>query len=196
MIRFLAIPIFCLLSISSEAQPQNGPFGFNIGSDINIHDCEKIDSPGKYSCKAKKEHPDFESYGVEYYPETGICWIKGIGRNIEFDSYGVSLKAVVDKITGQIESVYGKSTDLSDFISYNALWDDADEWMMAVRQGERYYMTSWESDEGYIPTKNVDKIFIAAQALSSDVGYPVIEFYGDNYEQCKDISNEAGASAF
>ena len=196
MIRFIAVPIFCLLSISTTAQTQTGPFGFDIGSDIDTYDCDKIDAPGKYSCKAKKEHPDFESYGVTYFPETGICWVKGIGRNIESDRYGVSLKSVIEKITGQIESVYGKSTELTDFLSYNALWDDSDEWMMAVKQAERYYMISWESDEGYMPVKNVNKIYIAAQALSSDVGYPVIEFYGENYDQCQKVSDQAGASAF
>ncbi len=186
------------VSIQSIGQSGDGPFGFDIATDINNYSsCTASDSPGMYRCStASKPHPDMEYYMVQAFPSTGICWIKGVGKDIDDSGAGLRTKGAADRISAQIESVYGSERKLTDFLQYESIWDEFDDWMMGLVRNERYYMYVWQSETGFNPLKNVEQIYVAANALSGNVGYVVVEFYGINNDDCDDLANKAGAEAF
>lgn len=186
------------LPLVVKAQSYDGPFGFDVGSDISEYaNCSKLDQPGIYQCSsAKKPHPDIEFYVVKHFDEVGICWIKGIGNDINDNGYGTNTKAQVDKIKSQIEGVYGDSTKSFNFLSAGSIWDEGNDWMMGVVREERYYNFFWTEDDGYIKIKKIDSIYLTANALSSSKGYFSIEFAGENKDRCDSIANSEGASAF
>jgi hypothetical protein len=190
--------LLLLLPLAVNAQNYDGPFGFDIGSDISEYDdCSETDSPGMYRCaSAKKSHPDIEYYIVQYFEGVGICWIKGIGRDINDNGYGNSTKAIVDKIHSQLEGVYGKSTKDYNFLSAGSIWDERNDWMMGVAKDERYYNFFWTEEDGYKKIKNIKNIMLSAKALSSSTGYFIIEFAGENEDRCDSIANSQGSSAF
>lgn len=192
------LTITMILILNAHAQAADGPFGFEIGSDLSSYEnCSKGENLGFYVCtSAKKEHPGMETYVVQYFEGIGICWVKGIGKDISDNGLGYSTKGTADKLKNQVAKVYGEPTDLFDFLSYGSIWDDLDDWMMGLAQQERYYTYAWSTEDGYQKVKGIDQIMISAKATSSNKGYVVIEFQGENGELCDRAESAEGESAF
>lgn len=192
------LSLLMVWSLNTYAQSGDGPFGFDIGSDVSSYkNCSKSNDTGMYECNsAKKPHPDMESYIIQHFDGIGICWVKGIGKTISDNGSGLSTKAQTDKIKSQIENVYGKSTRTFDFLTSGSIWDDFNDWMMGVAKRERYYRHYWNTDDGYQQVKRIKGIAVVAQALASDKGYVVVEFAGDNEDLCEEAANARGEDAF
>lgn len=187
-----------IFSLHASAQNGDGPFGFDIGSDLSSYEnCEKMKKLGMYNCSsAKKPHPDMEGYLVQYFDGVGICWVKGIGKDISDNGLGLSTKALTDKIKNQVTKVYGKHTNDFDFLTYGSIWDELDDWMMGLVQKERHYSFFWSIEDGYQPVKRVEQIMVAAKATSKNTGYVVVEFSGDNEDLCDGATSAEEESAF
>ena len=192
------LPFLMTLSLHANAQTGDGPFGFDIGADLSSYrNCDKTQTLGIYECRSpEKPHPDMEAYLVQYFDGIGICWVKGIGKDIRDNGLGLSVKAATDKIKSQVAKVYGKPTDTFDFLSYGSIWDELDDWMMGLARKERFYSYAWSADDGFKKVKRVESIFVTARASSSDTGYVVVEFGGDNEGLCDEAKSAAEESAF
>lgn len=126
----------------------------------------------------------------------GICFVKGIGKTIRNDSYGITTKGRVDTVAKQLKQKYGTETDKLDLLFPGSIWDDSDDWMMGVRRNERFYAYSWFSEKGFKPVSEVAEIALGARAISGHDGYVVLEFYFKRNPQCDTIIEKAGQDAF
>lgn len=187
-----------LFSVNAVAQSGDGPFGYDIGQGVdNYPDCKPADTLGMYVCSAPgKPHPEMEAYYVQAFPHTGVCFIKGVGKDISDIGMGTRTKKSIDDIAEQLASVYGTDYEKMDILLPSSIWDDYDDWMMGVLRGDRVYMYNWTSGSGYVPKKKIANIYMSASATSSTTGYVSIEFYGENEPLCAEAENDVGASAF
>ena len=175
----------------SAAAEGEGPFGFVMGSDVAEYDCLLL-TGGKYTCAAPKAHSNFETYIVQATSEQGICWIKGVGRDVSDTGHGLGLKQKTDGIASQIRSVYGSPTGRDDFLLATSIWDEFDDWMMAVAVGDRYYRHNWTN----VGIRGVDDITVAALAKSSQTGYVIVEFSSESYGACQANQDAEDSSVF
>ncbi len=170
--------LFLVYSVAETAWA--GPFGFDMGKSVSSYTCEKQSPPGFYKCAPAKPHSAFESYIVEATDKHGICWIKGVGKNISDNGYGFGTKQAVDDIATQLSQVYGAKTEVVDRLLPGSIWKEPGDWTMGVAKNERRYYYHWK------PTTDpaIAQIFVAANALNGSTGYVSLEYYGSSYQEC------------
>lgn len=177
---------------STTPARQNGPFGLAMGERIeDVSGATQI-KPGWYKVnKTPIASSDFDGFLVEAYPETGICFIKGIGPTIEGDSGGSQLRMNIDNIAASMETKYGspKHTDYCDSESSTC---NPGYWTMHISSGSRIYSYSWEFKN---PINGIGEAYVGASATSSLEGYAVIEYYSSQKKECKAAAAKAGAAA-
>ena len=190
MIRFGLALAGCLSVHTSVGYA--GPFGFEFGAGADaLRGCSEGNG-GMWNCPtAPDPHPEFEFYIVQYTNETGICFIKGVGNDIRDNRFGSSSKIRLDEIRDQISLKYGEATK-TDFLVPGALWSEPDEWLMSLRQKERFFAYEWPLDT---PIDGVTEVYASVSALNSSTGYVVVEFYSEKNDRCDEIiSNDEGSS--
>lgn len=193
------LAVGALFAALGPAAWADGPFGVEIGSDISRYaSCSPASSGnGMYTCNAvPKPHSAFESYVLQYAPSTGVCWIKAVGKDIKDNSRGGSTQRNTDEIARQIAINYGPHTSTADFLTPDSIWDEPTDWLMGISEEDRYYGYFWEAEEGFPPRNRVVEIGVLAKATSSDTGYVIVEFSGDNEEACEAEISRIEASVF
>lgn len=177
---------------SSIAGANDGPFGFSMGATPSVYGCNPLNIAGMYECAtAPKPHSSFETYVVQSSAETGICFVKGVGRNVTSNSYGTSIRAETDELAKQISVRYGEPQLFDDLLP-GSIWDEPRDWLVSLVKKERRYTYKWEST----PEEHVNEIYLAALAIDDDTTYPVAEFYLANYQDCEASTKKGEASSF
>jgi hypothetical protein len=188
----LLIPGLIALAVSVPGLEQGpAPFGVTMGSPIsNYRTCEKAEQVGWYTCNAlPRSHASFELYIIQAHPKLGVCFVKGVGKDINRDPRGVRTRAEIEKLAGQIAQSYGPHTRIRDVLSSRSDLKSADEWTLAVEGDERTYSYDWIGG-GY--PHNIDSIHVFASATDAQTGYAVAEFYFKNHKLCdEELDKEA-----
>lgn len=170
-------------------------FGFKMGEAPESYSCDAIAaSPGYYECAAPKPHSAFESYIISASKEHGICWVKGIGKNISDNGYGTHTKSAHENLETLLSKAYGSVSKMSDFILPNSLWDDSNEWLMSIARKERVYTSIW-NDLEVTSKPDLKSIYLASNATGGKTGYIVLEYYAKYQSDCKRANAESESNA-
>lgn len=158
-------------------------FGLEFGADPSKFDCSPVSSsPGHFLCRTPpKPHSAFEAYAVQASPKHGICWVKGVGKDISDNRFGSATKSAVDEMAQTLNRLYGPSQAI-DIILPRALWNEANEWLMSIVQNERFYGYQWKDLKSKRPM--LDSVALAAQATGSSTGYIALDYYATFHEEC------------
>ena len=184
-----------MLAIASCAALPNLPanaagFGIEFGADPEQLGCVPVAANGAYRCdKVPKPHSAFELYLARASEEHGICWVKGVGKDIADNRYGTSTKHKVEDLKASLERNYGPPSEARDFVMANALWDDSDEWLMAIAKKERIFMYHW--DDVSFKNPKLGEMYLAAGATGSSEGYVMLEYYSTDHEACELANSQA-----
>lgn len=169
-------------------------FGLEFGADPSKFDCSPVpSSPGLFRCSMPpKPHSAFEDYAVKASPKHGICWIKGVGKDISDSRFGSATKSATDEMAQTLNRLYGPSKKI-DLIMPRALWDGAHEWLMSIAQNERLYAYQWEDLESKKPM--LKSVALMAKATGSSKGYIALDYYATFHEECSQaiLASEADA---
>jgi hypothetical protein len=188
--------VFAVLSFNVFA----GPFGLEMGmtlaqlksvtgSDPEFvqDDLYKVDPPNKNSM--------FEGYAVRIDGTYGLYMIKAVGKDIETNGYGAAVQIAFDQLLASIERTYGKY-EKTDELLRGSIWNDPDDWMMALRRNERYLLASWNRENGSTLPSDLESITIGASALSSSRGYVSLDYYSINYDKVNEEKRAKQDSVF
>lgn len=188
--------VSALLLAGPTSAQDDGPFGVTMGSDPANYGCIEDEPRGYYRCATlPRSHPDMEFYSLKAEPGIGVCFIKGLGKNIPSNGFGGALGVKVDEIARQVESTYGSSR-LVDYLVSGSTWDESQDWMMGIFEEERIYAYHWSEGAGATLRNGVAEVFVIAKALTPDVGYVAVEFHFSNKQECDEAAAKRGASAF
>lgn len=182
--------------VMAKADARDGPFGFEMGQSIrDVVGAEKIDAPGLYRVNSPpKSHSDFEAIILEAYPDTGICKIRGIGRDLLGDGAGASIRGKVDDLAKALETKYGAPRK-SDRCIADRIKCDPSFWMMTLDDNERVYAYLWESQSEGMKAANIGEIAVGAAATNIQDSYPILEFYSADASACEAARNSSSADA-
>ena len=127
--KLIAVP--AVLSLASKASA--GALGMQSGEKPARYGCAAVPSnPGFDGCPPPpKPHSAFEDYVVKASEQVGICWIKGIGKDISDNGYGVGTRSVVVDLKSQLAKKYGAGPEKTDFPLPGSIWKDPDDCLMA-----------------------------------------------------------------
>lgn len=191
--RLKQILPYILLAVSANgAFAADGPFGVSMGDDPMKLGCAPLTAAGTYRCNTlPKAHSAFEGYVLKSTEQTGVCWIKAVGLDVNVNSAGSEIRMQVDQLAEQISITYGKAAPL-DWLQTGSIWDEYEEWMMALSKGERIYSYEWDARG----KKNLTQVYLAAVTSRADQAYAVAEFSFSNKTECDDILKRKEAGAF
>jgi hypothetical protein len=175
---FRTLVLYILLSSNALA---DGPFGLRMGmtpDDVGLNHEEVRRGLYKFST-VPQPHSGFEYYILKFAPSTGLCWIKGVGENIQGSAYGVSLRAGFSALKDQISKVYGQPEDM-DVLMPGSIWDELRDYMMALVKNERVLISTWDVSG----KRDLKQVGLMANALRRDVGYLTLEYSFTNKDAC------------
>lgn len=180
---------------TQEISAADGPFGYVMGQSIDRLGLEKMDRPGYYRTSTPpKPHDDFESVVIEAYPETGICLIRGVGKDIDGDGSGATVRGKVQELAEALATRYGEGKKL-DNCSGGDVQCDSQFWMMTLEGGERYYGYEWMRQTEKMKTSDIGSIDVGARAGSISTSYALIEYNSSNKATCDNARRASSASS-
>ncbi|MCK7628736.1 hypothetical protein MZ018_14215 [Shewanella sp. JNE10-2] len=162
----------------------DGPFGLAMGMTKEMFNGRLTQAKtGLYFLdKPPIPHDQFESYVVKIGEKSGLCWIKGIGKNVASNGYGMQLKGAFDEFETKLDKRYGVH-ERTDFLMPASIWKDPQDWMMGLLKADRYLLSVWKGDKKPLPN-DLSSIGLLAQAESSSSGYLALEYSFSNKEAC------------
>lgn len=143
------------------------PFGLHMGMTLTeIGGNPKKAAPGMYIVTSVPEpHSAFESYVLQVGPEAGLCWVKGIGKNIQTSVYGVELKSAFNQMKERLQQFYG-APDVTDFLMTGSIWNEPKDWMMALIKKERALGATWKDKRKTTLPSNMQSVFLGVSPLA------------------------------
>lgn len=194
--RTLVAAIISVLGSSASAIA-SGPFGFEMGSSLQQYGPnEALKQPGLYKLsKAPRMHSAFDFYILKHHPDTGVCMVRAVGRDVVTNNFGTQLRAEFDSIRGQIASVYGKS-GLNDFLKSGSLWTEARYWMTGLAKKDRVLQAYWDKKSGSTLKDEISEILLTSLASSDEKGYVSLQYRFSNEGKCEDLLKKDSAKAF
>ena len=126
-------------------------------------------------------------YSTEKY---GIIKIKA-SKDIETTAYGTAIKNLFNKLRDGLDNTYGDGIHL-DYLRHGSIWTDADDWMYALRNGDRVLTSYWfvNTDEGSYG------IYLDATAEYSDEGSVELSYESPMFEIALNESSNLDNSVF
>lgn len=182
----LSFGLFFAFSLSAAA----GPFGIEMGQPLSELDVRE-EGPKPFLNSVPNPHPDFELYAVWASEETGVCSIVAISKEYTNDKYGDDIRDAITRFTKAFDKKYGPHKTV-DLLRSGALWDGPDEWVMSIRQSERFFGAYWEKPQN---APDLSHIEIQVIALNSDDSVIKLFYQSDKFSQCEAaIAAEANSS--
>lgn len=176
----------------------SGPFGLEMGQSLDGLDVSQQDElpSGLYMAHAlPKSHSAFQVYFLKTSPETGLCQIQAVSKDINASAYGIELKRKFEEIRDQISKVYGNA-DTSDFLRYGSIWNEPREWMTAVRKKQRVLQASWDQESGADLKDGITLILLTTSVKSSDTGNLYLQYEFSNTPACEAALAKEESDAF
>lgn len=140
-----------------------------------------------------KPHPAFEAYIVQVGPTQGLCFVKGVGKDVETSVYGSELRTAYTKLRDQVAQSYGAFRE-TDTLLPGSIWSEPRDWMMALLKKERMLAATWNEETRATLKRDLRDIYLVTSALSAETGWISLEYYFDNETACQEeIDAAAGA---
>jgi hypothetical protein len=115
--------------------------------------------------------------------------------DLEMNSFGSQIKSTFKSIEEALVEKYGAVTKRYDFLQSGSIWNEPEDWAMALSKEERHLGSYWT----FSPARTEDgvqSIFLNANALSSSKGYVSLDYESSNFDQCSKELNKATNDAF
>jgi hypothetical protein len=173
-----------ILLLVMPASALGQAFGIQQGVTVSELDVVEELGDGDYVVNVPQSHSEFEAYVVKASDTAGVCLVRGIGKDHDNDRYGRSVRAAFEKLEDALEDRYG-AFKRADFLNGGALWDGANEWVMAIRQNERAHQAIWTADYGSELPSSINEIILTVDALDSSSAYNVLQYRLANYDDCQ-----------
>ncbi|EID0160924.1 hypothetical protein SNE98_000669 [Vibrio cholerae] len=176
----IALAALCVKSAFAS-----GPFGLEMGVPVSSIDKDaKQLAPYVYlTTNVPSPHSAFEKYVVKVAPTSGLCWVKAIGKDISTSSYGFELKSAFSEMNEKLTKKYGKG-ETTDLLMAGSVWNEPNDFMMAMLKKERFLMAVWEKSKGSNFQDNLVQVALIANPSNRDKGYITLEYSFSNKDAC------------
>lgn len=188
-------------STDTLIEQPTGPFGLHMGmsrSDIE----EAIGSPIQplepylfRTDRVPRQPQGMDFFVLRVMPESGLCQIRVASEDISSSSHGVELKGAYENLRDTVANSYG-TYGQADFLRSGSIWDEPEDWMMALRREERVLQAAWDRGEGSSMKNGVKQILLSARASSRSEGYLALQYQFDNEDACSEEADNAAKRIF
>lgn len=183
-----------------QAESADGPFGLAMG--LSQADLQRLVGPLKHlgegvysSSSVPKPHPSFESYTFVVSPNDGLCKLSAIGKDIGINSFGTQVREEFDRIESGVASKYGAGLRY-DFLKAGSIWDDPNDWSMALYLEEYNLATFWADSSDALRSESLSAINLEARSTQNGVGWVRLSYEFENAAPCLASIAEAKNKVF
>jgi len=132
-------------------------------------------------------------YVLRISPTVGLCAIGASGKTIESNSFGEQIRTAFDNVRQSLESRYGAPTSVTDELTEGSIWHDPQDFMMGLYKQERQLRARW-SDRN--TGDGLRTILVSAAALTSSTAFVTLNYWFDNFDQCKAETDSQKAQVY
>ena len=160
---------------------KSGPFGLWMGMTKSDFEAplEEI-APCKFRASVvPKPHSAFDRYVCQIAPQSGLSWIKAVGKTIETSSYGIELKLAFDTMEQKLSKIYGKN-NRSDLLLTGSIWNEPRDWTQGLLSNERLLFAQWNKETKAFMADSLLSIALLSGAYNTSQGYIAIEYTFEN----------------
>ena len=180
-----------------------GPFGLTMGMSkvaIEAVTGSKLEAVEGESNMYRTETVPRNLDRVDFYtlvvlPNAGLCQIRVAGMTINSSSHGIEIQTEYRRLRDAVANTYGKYGE-ADFLRSGSIWDEPEDWMMALRRNERVLQAAYDAEEGSTMRNNVKEILLDAMAVNTSSGWISLQYKFENEEECQAEINQATESIF
>lgn len=181
-----AVTLVCASAMLAGQGGAPGPFGLRQG--MSLADAEKFAGPlsakpaGFYLAKrVPKMDPELESYGLVIPPKTGLCSVIAIGKTIETDRTGATLRHAYLGRKAILTKRHGTPSRDVDSVRASSPLAGPQDWMVALGRQDRILQTFWtlKGDAG-----RVADVHLEAVGLNATRGYVRTTYGFENGGAC------------
>ena len=176
---------------SEPSAPEASPFGLKQGMSVEELGGQAADvGGGMYKLTSVPvPHPDLEFYVAQVSPRTGLCYIKGVGKQVRTSAYGTELRLQFESMRDEMSAVYGRSRTV-DMLLSDSIWEGPRDWMAGLAERERLLFAHWNEETRATLRPHLTSVFVGASAKNSASGFLVVEYYFDNEPDCQQEIDE------
>lgn len=167
------------LALNSE-EVLAGPFGINMGDPIEKYEVAEQGFKPMLST-VPKPHPMFDTYSLWYSPSFGVCRVVAFSEFNKNDRYGDQTRQDFKKIKDALSAKYGAGREI-EYMQQGAIWTEANEWVMSIRQNERTYAHDWPDVMDGAEKYKLIQLWVVA--VSSDSSAIVLEYQSEKIDAC------------
>jgi hypothetical protein len=113
---------------------------------------------------------NYKTYLGQFSGQQGLCWTKGIGVDVESDSYGTEIRARFDAEKLRLTEIYGEPEEI-DFRFTGNVESDLGNWLRAIRDGDRYVAAIWKQKSTVKLPGGLQNVGLVINAATSSIGY-------------------------
>jgi len=173
--------------------PEAAPFGLRQGmsaEELGLQAARIGDNMYKLT-SVPVPHPDLEFYVAQVSPRSGLCYVKGVGKPVRTNGYGIELQSQFESMRSEISASFGHPRTV-DLLLSDSMWEGPPNWMAGLAERERLLFAQWTKETRATLGPHLTNVFVGAKAKDSASGYLVVEYYFDNEPDCQDeIANAA-----
>jgi hypothetical protein len=140
-------------------------------------------------------NPDLEFYVAQVSPRTGLCYVKGVGKQVRTSAYGTELLSQFESIRDQTSATYGKYRNV-DMLLSDSMWAGPRDWMAGLAERQRLLFAHWAKETRANLAPHLTNVYVGAVAKTSESGHVVVEYYFDNEPDCQDEIDSTTAALF
>ena len=175
-----------------------GPFGLEKGQTAKSFG-EKIKQTEKsvvsFSLsEPPKPHPFFTDYRIQISSKSGLAEVKAFSDAIASNSFGNQLRSAYEVLESALTKKYGNPKKV-DFLQSGSIWNEPNEWMMALAKDERYLGCYWKATPDNQLPDGLSYIELSAYATSREKGLINVMYRFTNFGDIKEEEEKNAASS-
>jgi hypothetical protein len=143
--------LFATVLLGQTGTDRPTPFGFKAGMSreaiiaaVGKENVKEMEPMTLTLQKAPKPNSDFDLYTVIVSPSAGLAKVIA-GSTINANQSGEQVREKFSTIKASLTAKYGKPDDEFDFVHTGALFEEDNEFMMSLVEGERTLAATWTS---------------------------------------------------
>ncbi|QJR35214.1 hypothetical protein [Gemmatimonas groenlandica] len=184
---------------ATEVPVRDGPFGLSMGMSEQAAKAAtsgwSMIEQGFFTVeKVPRTHDAFVSYTL-MFGSAGLCKIIAVGRNIESDAHGTVLMGSFKSLEDGVSEKYGKPSEEHNVLQTGSIWNDPQDFMMALLKKERLFVTLWEKKADSMNIGHVKTIALQAHALDRSTAWLRVGYEFENFDACSKEVTKARNSA-
>lgn len=133
--------------------------------------------------------PEIASLGLVLVPSEGLCRVQSTTAPLASDGQGTPIRESFASLLERLWAALGEPRVI-DTLREGSTLGKAEQWLEALRAGDRVFLSFWSEDTGARLPAGVEKVVLAARPLEGNQGFVMVEATFFNWPACQALMEQ------